>query len=104
MYSILRDTTLAHQGRFGEAMHVMLLQGLAALRDALGERLADSLTSREVLRRTGLSEPGRILLSEIVGRVEKSHFGHFPTAREDYIACRQNFEGLMQALHGEARG
>ncbi len=32
---------LARQGRFAEAMHVMLLQGLTAIRETLGERIAE---------------------------------------------------------------
>ena len=41
---------LAHHGRYVEAMHVLLLQALADIRQRLGERFADSLTSREILQ------------------------------------------------------
>jgi hypothetical protein len=93
---------LAAQGRFVEAMHVLLLQGLAAIRAGLDEEFADSLTSREILRRARLSEPGRASLRDIVNRVEWTYFGQYPAALADYEACRASFNTLTQALHGGA--
>jgi hypothetical protein len=90
---------LAAQGRFVEAMHVLLLQGLAAIRAGLNEEFADSLTSREILRRASLSDPGRASLRDIVDRVEWTYFGQYPAALADYQACRASFNTLTQALH-----
>jgi hypothetical protein len=92
----------AAQGRFVEAMHVLLLQGLAAIRAGLDEEFADSLTSREILRRARLSDPGRASLRDIVNRVEWTYFGQYPAALADYQACRASFNTLTQALHGDA--
>jgi hypothetical protein len=91
---------LAYQGRFVDAMHVLLLQGLADIRRHLGEQFADSLTSREILRSTKLSEAGRGPLRDIIARVEWTYFGKHPAEREDYLACRTSFESLAHALHG----
>jgi hypothetical protein len=91
---------LARQGRFVDAMHVLLLQGLADIRRYLGERFADSLTSREILRSTKLSETGRAPLRDIITRVEWTYFGNHPAEREDYAACRASFDALARALHG----
>jgi len=91
---------LAAAGRFVEAMHVLLLQGLAAIRAGLDEEFADSLTSREILRRARLSDPGRASLRDIVNRVEWTYFGQYPAALADYEACRASFNTLTQALHG----
>jgi hypothetical protein len=93
---------LAAQGRFMEAMHVLLLQGLAAIRAGLDEEFADSLTSREILRRARLPDPGRASLRDIVNRVELTYFGQYPAALPDYEACRASFNTLTQALHGSA--
>ncbi len=41
---------LGREGRFVEAMHMLLIQSLADIRQYLGEQFADSLTSREILR------------------------------------------------------
>jgi hypothetical protein len=93
---------LAAAGRFVEAMHVLLLQGLAAIRAGLDEEFADSLTSREILRRARLSDPGRASLRDIVNRVELTYFGQYPAVLADYEACRASFNTLTQALHGSA--
>jgi hypothetical protein len=93
---------LAAAGRFVEAMHVLLLQGLAAIRAGLDEEFADSLTSREILRRARLPDPGRASLRDIVSRVEMTYFGQYPAALADYQACRASFNTWTQALHGSA--
>lgn len=91
---------LARQGRFVDAMHVLLLQGLADIRRHLDEQFADSLTSREILRSTKLSEAGREPLRDIISRVEWTYFGKHPAERDDYLACRSSFDALAHALHG----
>jgi hypothetical protein len=93
---------LARQGRFVEAMHTLLLQSLADMRQRLGERFADSLTSREILRSSRLPERGRASLREIIARVEWTYFGDHPADAADYHACREKFSELSLALHGEA--
>jgi hypothetical protein len=92
---------LAAEGRFVEAMHVLLLQSLADIRAGLDEQFADSLTSREILRSsTKLSEAGRASLRDIINRVEWTYFGEHPAALPDYEACRASFNALIQAMHG----
>jgi hypothetical protein len=93
---------LAAEGRFVDAMHVLLLQGLAAIRERLDEHFADSLTSREILRSTRLSETGRTSLRDIISRVELTYFGQRPAALADYVACRASFNTLAEALHKSA--
>lgn len=94
---------LARQGRFVEAMHTLLLQSLADMRQRLNEQFADSLTSREILRNSRLPDNGRASLHEIIARVEWTYFGHHPAGPADYQACREKFSELSQALHGGAR-
>jgi hypothetical protein len=93
---------LARQGRFVDAMHVLLLQGLADIRRHLDEEFADSLTSREILRSTKLSEAGRHSLRDIIGRVEWTYFGEHPADATDYAACRASFDALAHALRAGA--
>jgi hypothetical protein len=90
---------LAGQGRFVEAMHLLLLQTLTDLRQCLGVEFADSLTSREILRHAQLSDPNRMLLQDIVARVEWCHFGGYPATPADYVACRQSFDTLLASVH-----
>ncbi len=89
---------LAADGRIADAMHRLLLGGLAALRDRPGAALADSLTSREILRRASLPEPARAALRDMILRVEVTHFGARPTSAHDYAACRARFAELADAL------
>ncbi len=93
---------LARQGRFVEAMHILLLQGLADIRLRLDEPFADSLTSREILRSGKLSDRIRIALREIIARVEWTYFGEHPAERADYDACRDRYNELSLALGSEA--
>ncbi len=91
---------LAQQGRFVDAMHILLLQSLTDIRRRLGIELADSLTSREILHGTRLPPQGRASLREIVAAVEWTYFGGHPAALGDYSACRKSFEDLRHALAG----
>jgi hypothetical protein len=93
---------LSRYGRFVEAMHMLLLQSLAEIRQRLGVQFADSLTSREILRGTTLSSQGRASLREIVAAVEWTYFGGYPAEMRDYAACRRSFENLRRALAGGA--
>ena len=75
---LLTADELAREGRYVEAMHVLLLKGLADIRQRLNEQFADSLTSREIMRRARLSEAGADALRDIVLGVERSYFGEHP--------------------------
>ncbi len=90
---------LAAAGRFVEAMHVLLLQGLAYMRVRLDQQFSDSLTSREILHSTKLPEAARTSLHDVIARVELTYFGKRPAALPDYTACRASFNALTQALH-----
>ena len=89
---------LAGEGRYVEAMHVLLLNALAEIRRRVGEHFADSLTSREILRRANLPGEGRVLLRDLITRVELSYFGAYPAERDDYLACRRSFDLLVRML------
>lgn len=95
---------LAAAGRFVEAMHVLLLQGLAHIRRRLDRQFSDSLTSREILHGTNLPETARASLRDVVARVELTYFGKRPAALADYTACRESFNALTRALHEGAPG
>ena len=95
---LLAADELARQGRYVDAMHVLLLKGLADIRQRLGEEFADSLTSREIMRRAQLSAAGASALREIVLGVERSYFGEHPVGPRDYEVCRRRFDELGAAL------
>lgn len=91
---------LAAQGRYVEAMHILLLQALTEIRARLNEPFADSLTSREILRSKQLSDELRHPLRDVVGRVEWTYFGEHPAEQNDYLACRSSFAALARTLYG----
>jgi hypothetical protein len=93
---------LAARGRFVEAMHMLLLHGLAHLRLRLDQQFSDSLTSREILHSTNLPEAARAALRDVVSRVELTYFGQQPAGRGDYTACRESFNALARSLSGSA--
>jgi hypothetical protein len=93
---------LAARGRFVEAMHLLLLHGLAHIRQRLDQQFSDSLTSREILYSSNLSEAARASLRDVVGRVELTYFGQRPAGLADYTACRESFNALGRALYGSA--
>jgi hypothetical protein len=93
---------LAARGRFVEAMHMLLLHGLAHLRARLDQQFSDSLTSREILYSTSLPEAARAALRDVVGRVELTYFGQRPAGQADYAACRESFNALERSLYGSA--
>ncbi|HWP26341.1 MAG TPA: hypothetical protein VNL39_08370 [Xanthobacteraceae bacterium] len=94
---------LAARGNFVEAMHALLLQSLAYMRERLNAQFADSLTSREILARAPLPAEGRVSLRDIISRVEWTYFGEREATRSDYEACRASFSALVEALRGAGR-
>jgi len=87
---------LAAAGRFVEAMHVLLLQGLAAIRSGLDEGVrGNSLTSRrDPAPRPALPDPGRTSLRDhIVNRV-----GIGPISASIPAALPADYEGLPREL------
>jgi hypothetical protein len=93
---------LAAHGRFVEAMHMLLLNGLKHIRLRLNRQFADSLTSREILHSADLPEAARVSLRDVVGRVELTYFGKQPAGLADYTACRESFNALARSLYGSA--
>jgi hypothetical protein len=94
---------LAAQGRFVEAMHVLLLQGLDEMRMRLDLRFADSLTSREIVSRANAPAGAKAALRDIIRWVEGAYFGDHPVDRNDYDACRRSYLALDSSLRAGGR-
>ena len=82
---------LARAGAFAEAIHLMLLRALEALRHRLGTSWAKSLTSREIARRSELAPTDRSALKMLVGAVEISKFGGKSANEQIYRACLDQY-------------
>lgn len=85
---------LAAEGRFADAVHLLLGAALAYLKRRIAPGLAESLTSREVIDVVSLADAGRSALHEIVDTVEISHFGGRAVDDSDYQVCRACFATL----------
>jgi hypothetical protein len=94
---------LAQEGRYVEAMHVLLLQALDEMRNRLDQRFADSLTSREIMRRANVPADAKTALRDIIGWVERAYFGAQLAAAGDYAACRRSFVAFAAALKDAAK-
>jgi hypothetical protein len=85
---------LAAEGRYAEAVHLLLLRAVAAL----GSRvpLPPSLTSREVVKASGLEGAPGDALERLVRVVERSRFGGRPVDRLDFEGAREHAERLRE--------
>lgn len=78
---------LAAQGRFDEAVHLLLVRAVALLR-AGGRGVPSHWTSREVAGGADLDGPARAAFDVLVGAVELSLFGGRPLGPRDWEAAR----------------
>lgn len=93
---------LARAGAYAEAIHLMLLRALEALRRRLGASWAKSLTSREIARRTELPASDRSALKMLVGAVEISRFGGQSANEQIYRACLDQYRLIGDSAMAQA--
>jgi hypothetical protein len=82
---------LAAEGRWDEALHMLLLQAIRILSGRLPAPLPPSSTSRELLRLVPLSAEARQAFAGMVRAVELSLFGGAPVGPEEYRENRERF-------------
>jgi len=85
---------LARDGRFGEAVHALLLHAFAGLARRRGAPLPAGLTSREAMRASSLDAGSHGALAELVAAVERFVFAGRPLAADDWQRCRAAYERL----------
>ena len=88
---------LAEDGRYDEAIHVLLLETLRALDRHVPGGIRKSYTSREVLSRIELPSAAHPELESLVSAVETSLFGNDVSERIDYEACVGHFQRFADA-------
>ncbi|MEM9724303.1 MAG: DUF4129 domain-containing protein [Pseudomonadota bacterium] len=92
--------TAAAEGRFAEAIHILLLGAIGRLRERNARSAARSFTSREILGRAAFGEGGRAALEALVLAVEISRFGGRAADRAAYERCLEAYRALRRALSG----
>lgn len=88
---------LAQEGRYDEAVHVLLLQTIDVLIRARPGGLPDAWTSREIQHQLGLPKPALTPFGALVDAVEHSLFGGRPVDEADWQACRARFSDFESA-------
>jgi hypothetical protein len=83
---------LAHEGRFAEAIHTLLLRTVHELASQNLVRVTPSMTSREVLAKVPMLGDARAALAGLVSAVELTWFGDDVPGAADYARCREQFE------------
>jgi len=87
-------TRLAAEGRFGEAIHVLLLVAIRQLAERSRVPVQASRTSRELARLLPLAGDGRKAFEELVRAVELTLFGGVPAGAEDWERSLGHFRRL----------
>lgn len=96
--SLARARALAREGRFEEAIHVLLEGALGYLHALTDFSLEPAFTSREVLARAPLESTTRGAFKDLVMTVEVSLFGGLPVDRADFERCERSFEVVHRHL------
>ena len=83
---------LAAEGRFAEAVHLLLFRSIEDLDAKRPHAVKPALTSRDILDLRGLPAVAREALSRLVSTVEWSFFGGRPVGAADFATCRRAYE------------
>jgi hypothetical protein len=94
---------LASEGRFADAIHVLLLRTLHELASQSLVRVTPAMTSREVLARVPLLGDARDALAGLVTAVELTWFGDDVPGPGDYARCREQFQIFATAYRRGAQ-
>jgi hypothetical protein len=83
---------LAREGRFGEAVRVLLRRSIDDMERAFPAAIVPSMTSREISRLQHLSTRGRATFTKIAQAVEASLFGGRALSEAQFVECRRAYE------------
>lgn len=96
--SVDEAEALARQGRYGEAIHLLLLRAIRAMTRVSDVRVARSLTSREILDGVRLPDSCRPPLGNMIRAVEATHFGGQPAGQADYDSFVSSYRRFADEL------
>jgi hypothetical protein len=93
----LEDATrLAAEGRYGEAIHALLLAAIHHFAARAHMTVQPSRTSRELARLLPLRSESRTAFDELVRAVERTLFGGEAAGPEDYQRSLERFRSLVR--------
>ncbi|MDA1193689.1 MAG: hypothetical protein O2894_00740 [Planctomycetota bacterium] len=88
---------LADDGRYDEAVHMLLLRTIEALMAARPDALPASWTSREIEGGADMPATARAPFGALVSTVEASLFGGRSAGREEWTTCLERFRAFESA-------
>ncbi len=83
---------LARQGKFAEAVHLLLFRSIQDIQKRLANGVPKSMTSREIGVMDALPDRARVSLSPIIRIVEASHFGGNPVDEAGWTLARRSYD------------
>ena len=91
--SLLEEAdALARQGRFAEAVHLLLFRSIEDIQERVEGGVPTSLTAREIAGLGKLPERAKRGLKPIIMVVERSFFGGRPVDADGWQEARQSYE------------
>lgn len=93
--ALLSDAdALATEGRFAEAVHLLLLRSINDIDDRLPNAVRPALTARDIADLSRLPTAARPAFDRIARVVESSLFGGRPVDRATFADCRAAYEAF----------
>ena len=92
---LLDADALAAEGRFDEAVHMLLLRGVADITARRPRLIGPALTSRDIAALPDLPEQARPAFALIAEIVERSFFGGRPVDEAGWLQAREAYEQLV---------
>lgn len=93
--ALLSDAdALAEQGRYDEAVHLILLRSIGDIDGRLPNTVRPALTARDIADLQRLPATARPAFTRIARVVEASLFGGRSVGRADFTECRQAYEAF----------
>lgn len=93
--ALLSDAdALAEQGRYDEAVHLILLRSIGDIDGRLPNTVRPALTARDIADLQRLPATARPAFTRIARVVEASLFGGRPVDRTAFTECRQAYEAF----------
>jgi hypothetical protein len=86
---------LAAEGRYGEAVRILLHRSIEDMDVAFPATIMPSMTSREISLLQYLSEQGRATFVKIAQAVEASLFAGRPLSAQTFADCRKAYESFV---------
>ena len=85
---------LAAEGRYDEAVHLLLFRSIDEIEDRRPRLVKPALTSRDIASLDALPEAARSTFGQIAQVVERSLFGGRPAGAASYAECRTAYEAF----------